>query len=272
MPCPPRGHGVWARALPTSVLAQFDSVGLLWSRSRSAGQAQELLDRGVEVWATSGPGDWTPRGWASTLPRIMEWAQRLGVRGIMPDPEDNWRNASAGQAARLGEALRVASGDVDVCVSSFPLLPHRRALWGPLKGHASAIVQLYGKNWPADFLAQWFADWEEMVGSGSVGLGVSLWASSPRNRGIAFSTINTPPSYRAYLDSLPGAVGAYGWPPPERIAGWRLREYLDWSPSRGLGPLTGLGCVLPSTTEGVILAVGAVVVVVAVLALLLRRP
>lgn len=271
MVCPPRGRGVWARALPTDVLAQFDSVGLLWSRNRSIEQARELLDRGVEVWATSGPGDWTPNGWATTLPRIVEWAQRLGVRGIMPDPEDLWRNARAGQMTRLAEALLSVTGDVDVCVTSFPLLPRRRELAEVLRGHASAIIQLYGKNWPEDFLKAWFAEWESMWGSGSVGLGVSLWASSPQNQGLAFSTINTPESYRAYLESLPASVGAYGWPPSQSIAQWRLREYLSWSPSKGLGPVAGLGCLLPSTTEGVVLAVVGVVVVVAVLALLLKR-
>lgn len=266
--CPPRGHGIWARGLGAGYLSQFDEVGVQMTQTRAVSLARELDEDGIKVWPFSGPADFSPRRWPEGLRKAVEFSEGLELGRVMPDPEDGWRSASPDQMRRFARELRSVSADHDVCITTFPLLPLREHLADELAGHASVVVQLYGKGYPPEYLESWFAEWERLMGVGAVSVGASLWPSS-RSGSPSDSPIASPATYKGYLESLPAAPGIFGWPtstPPE----WRTRLFLDYDPTHG-NPLLSASCFVPRTTAEVVVAVVALVVVVGAVVLWLNR-
>lgn len=262
MVCPPTGHGIYARALGIEYLRRFDNVAIQYTRTGSGELARALLADGVDVYAFDGPAAWRPSDWRRTLPDILSWARAVGATGILPDPEDAWRGARAEQMSQLGRALREAAAELPVCITAFPLLPHRQALAAETKGYVSASPQLYAKGHPASALKAWFDHWEDLWGAGAVVPSVSIGSGIRDADPVAFGSAA---GFHAYLESVPAAPGWWAWPTGS-VPESRTRVYLDADPAKGKGLLFRAGCLVPSTTGEVLVAtvVAAIVVLLVV--------
>lgn len=222
---PPSGRGVYARDQGVDWLARFSWVALNASRSDAPAKARELIARGVRVWFYSTPERWRPHVWPAEVVRLRDLVRATGAQGFIADPETGWPELSsaerAAEARALGAALRGAG--VRVGVTSYPLWPARRELAAALDGAAWASPQLY-RDRGASTLAAWFRDWQALFGADRVIPGVALWANDD------FRGADAADRYRAYLESMPRAVGSVAWTTSSTPA-HMLTAYLETSPA-----------------------------------------
>lgn len=234
MTCAPNGHGIYARGLPFDYLRRFDFVMLTIARGDSEHVARALLADGKRVYAFADPAEWTPSKWRAAIADHLEWCARTGADGFIADCENEWPGATDAQAEEVGRALAAAAQlGLDVGLTSFPLMPRRAAFARGCDGKVWGSPQVYAKaDNSLSMRASWAQDWARLFPStaNSVSLTLSMTNSDPK--------LATPLGYAAYLDGIPDACGAIGWPtntPPE----WMSDAYLKWRPGVPCVPFSG---------------------------------
>lgn len=226
----PRGHGIYARALPDSYLERFDFVAFSAARGDVRADAEAAVRRGQPHWLFSDPADWTPTRWRATLDRLEPIARATRAQGIIIDLENGWRGASEEEAREVAEEIARRATPLNPIaygITTVPLMRWRH-LWGRiLRGKAWVSPQLYPEALavtgpvPLPALAGFYRDFQSTWGPDSVVPSVRIW------RGEPFSPwVETPASYAAYIAALPTAPGFIGWPtntPPE----WMTLSFLN---------------------------------------------
>jgi hypothetical protein len=139
---PEDSPGVYAAAMECQFVVFLDNVA-----DEAIVDAQRL---GLQTYLYAMPADWTPKNWQRTLYTEVDRVQRLGMQGLIADPEGGWRGAPR-EAAELGAALASASRMLpSVGITSYPS-------WGYIETVAAEAAragvwgspQLYGIISPA---------------------------------------------------------------------------------------------------------------------------
>jgi hypothetical protein len=202
---PPRGLGayVWQGEVPPGAwdffAVQYTSRTLLRS----------LLDAGRTCWAFGGPSHWTPSTWRATLATIDSMiAADPRIAGLVANPEESWRSASADEARAFGEALAARSRRYRVGVVTIPSQPHLATLVAAAGDGVWWSIELYAHTAPPASFGAHAARWLAMIPRARFSVTPAGFVP-PTDLGRR--TMATRESYRAYVDALPASSSAIVW-------------------------------------------------------------
>ena len=256
---PPTGVGVFARDQGVGFLSGWDWVALNAARADAVSKGRELVSRGVGVWLYSTPGRWVPSRWRGELARLLELVTQIpGCSGIIANPEAGW-SGQGGQARELGRALKRAAEQTRVGLGSVPLWPQLASVASECRGSCWGMPELYGKRaWVdgsaerrASFWSRYTAAWGELRTIPAI----SGWFGS---NGIVVDP--SPDAFRAYLETIPRAMGACAWLTAGGPPSWSIPVLRGWEPA-GLYPLRWLLAAAAWLTSPAGLVAAALVVV-----------
>lgn len=211
--------------------AQPIPSGLDWAAvvmgANASARVAALRAAGVrEIYIWDHPRSWRLDTWREGLSRMVGFAQRERLTGIIADAEGGWETATGDDARAFGAALDAASREFDVGFTSYPGFRLLRSIasaaprvWG--------LVQIYNRgSRSAEVFASWFATFRSAFPS-TIIIAATFVPATDIGQDLA-----TREGYRAYLGRLPRSYGlaTYGVGPSYMQAEVAAYRPLESSP------------------------------------------
>lgn len=251
-----RGKALWLRSwqsiadTPRAAVDRYVAAGFSWVSpialwgGGEVRQWRELhdafADADVPVWPLWGLPE--PETWRGALPRFVRHAVSVGARGVVVDPEVEWKDREA-EAAEAAAAIRQACDDhgLALAITSYSLpSAHRAFPWGAWLAVADVgIAQTYDRDLRFDprYPVRARDQWAELAGPDvQIVCAGGLWNHAARRD-------KTPAEVRRHLAQLPPQDAAIFWSDGSIPPGvWR--ELKAYRPRRNAAGRGGLGPAL----------------------------